>query len=518
MKFIRMAFSFIISAAAVVIANGIRETLPEQAMEQQPSANGAVLDCAAIQAAAYTDGEIPFPRGNLTLDGPLHCDEPTIWAIEEDTAIESRTAIDMLDIVFIVFYDVHLVFRAPAVSLKRGVGKFQKLTIIAASLSQDLQEMEEEILSNVGGTVKFEVSGPHPSYTSASAVDTYGLVNLVGGSNMLSNHPPHYTSMEIVVAAEPSDLSTYAVGSTPNDNSDIISSNDGGDNRGVTTTEGGASADSPQDSTTSDLKGEPFPTDFPTSSTSSSTPTDNSNVSNDDGDNTSGVTSAEGGACADSPQDSTTPDPNGETPPADFPTSSTSSSTSNDNGDVSSDDDDNNSGATTDGCASTSANITTTEKDEPQSPEDTLRSPPTSRPESTTTADEPHIHHADDSGNHSTPPPPTSRLRPFLNAWTQVMTKETCRRCRNHWTQVRPWRISRQWRRPTSAWSPRRGTSKGGEEHVHRREGSADRIPRTWARRKGSAASIIRARARSRSKVGLDGWPLPSAWTSRWAT
>lgn len=43
-----------------------------------------------------------------------------VWAVEADTVIESEAAIDTLDIVFIVFPDCRLIFRAPAVSLKRG--------------------------------------------------------------------------------------------------------------------------------------------------------------------------------------------------------------------------------------------------------------------------------------------------------------------------------------------------------------------------------------------------------------
>lgn len=40
--------------------------------------------------------------------------------VEADTVIESVTTIDTFDVVFLVYPGVRLVFRAPAVSLKRG--------------------------------------------------------------------------------------------------------------------------------------------------------------------------------------------------------------------------------------------------------------------------------------------------------------------------------------------------------------------------------------------------------------
>ena len=42
------------------------------------------------------------------------------WVVKADTVIESQTAIEISDIFFVVRADASLVFRAPAVSLKRG--------------------------------------------------------------------------------------------------------------------------------------------------------------------------------------------------------------------------------------------------------------------------------------------------------------------------------------------------------------------------------------------------------------
>lgn len=51
-----------------------------------------------------------------------------------------------------------------------GQTKLRNLTNNLPPLSQELQEMGEEILSNIGGTVEFQVSAPHLSYDAGSEV------------------------------------------------------------------------------------------------------------------------------------------------------------------------------------------------------------------------------------------------------------------------------------------------------------------------------------------------------------
>lgn len=56
-------------------------------------------------------------------------------------------------------------------TLTLGRAKLRKLTERSScSLSQELQDEEEEIVLNVGGQIEFEVSGPYPSYVSGSTV------------------------------------------------------------------------------------------------------------------------------------------------------------------------------------------------------------------------------------------------------------------------------------------------------------------------------------------------------------
>lgn len=83
--------------------------------------------CRSYGATQKCIGAANAPPHLVSID--FHVDPPgliaarctfQIWMVEADTVIESVTTIDTFDVVFLVYPGVRLVFRAPAVSLKRG--------------------------------------------------------------------------------------------------------------------------------------------------------------------------------------------------------------------------------------------------------------------------------------------------------------------------------------------------------------------------------------------------------------
>ena len=78
MKFLRLIFSTIVSAAVVINANDTKTTPHAQDKEQHPLAS-RVIDCADAEAIASGIWQMPAHlRGNLRVLGPVHCEAPTV--------------------------------------------------------------------------------------------------------------------------------------------------------------------------------------------------------------------------------------------------------------------------------------------------------------------------------------------------------------------------------------------------------------------------------------------------------